>query len=100
MLNTSALSLTRCASGRRAVAGAGTQAAAEETAGLASSVRHRQRLLLCPEGDDIRGVGRALSRTSRTPNDSDGHPCSPKQPSARNLFCLYLAPADWSNCRE
>src|SRR5215467_6045940 len=41
-----------------------------------------------------------LSRTSRTPNDSDGHPCSPKQPSARNLFCLYLAPADWSNCRE
>ena len=41
-----------------------------------------------------------LSRTSRTPNDSDGHPYSPKQPSARNLFCLYLAPADWSNCRE
>src|SRR5262249_37966248 len=42
----------------------------------------------------------AFSRSSRTPNDSDGHPCSPKQPSARNLFSLYLVPAGWSNCLE
>jgi len=42
----------------------------------------------------------ALSRSSRTPNYSDGHFCSPKQRSARNRFSLYLAPADWSNCRE
>jgi hypothetical protein len=41
-----------------------------------------------------------LSRSSRTLNDSDGHFCSPKQRSARNRFSRYLAPADWSNCRE
>jgi hypothetical protein len=45
--------------------------------------------------------GAPLSRSSRTPpTDSDGHFCSPKQRSARNRFSLYLAPADWSNCRE
>jgi hypothetical protein len=41
-----------------------------------------------------------FSRSSRTPTDSDGHFCSPKQRSARNCFSQYLAPADWSNCRE
>jgi hypothetical protein len=54
-------------------------------------------ILICLTWGSKMGV---FSRSSRTPTDSDGHFCSPKQRSARNCFSRYLAPADWSNCRE